>query len=186
MSCGTSQAASQMLVRWYWWWVLACSLSALWPSVHAARRPSISSTKLLLSSGQSMPLVGLGTGFGDCRSGAHCLGPGAQFYYDALKVGCRLFDTAYIYGSEAPLGEALERAQREGWLTRQDVFIITKPPTESCDSFHLPDSATWVQAALTASLARLRTTYVDCLMLHHTDEAERRGERKGPEERPGE
>ena len=52
---------------------------------------------------------------------------------------------------------------REGWLTREEVFIIAKPPTEDCeDAYRSPDEATitWIRSALQASLTRLQTGYV--------------------------
>ncbi|CAK9147181.1 unnamed protein product [Ilex paraguariensis] len=46
---------------------------------------------------------------------------------EAMKAGYRHFDTAFIYGSEKPLGEAIAEALRLGLIkSREELFIPTK------------------------------------------------------------
>jgi diketogulonate reductase-like aldo/keto reductase len=73
----------------------------------------------------------------------------------ALEAGYRHFDTAQIYGNEGKLAKALE----DHGIKREDVFITTKiwlvnfAPLLTIPSFH-------------RSLKRLKTDYVDLLLLH--------------------
>jgi len=137
--------------------------------------------------GKDLSRVGLGTGTGDCFE-RECPGtPTGSFYLDAIRAGTRLFDTAFTYGSEAPLGEALVASG----IPRDHFFIIAKPPQqircpecewhewyethEDCIKQNLSDnckleSAWTVHSAFNETLKRLRTDFVDVLMVHHTDE----------------
>ncbi|KZV19194.1 D-galacturonate reductase-like [Dorcoceras hygrometricum] len=46
---------------------------------------------------------------------------------EAIKVGYRHFDTAFAYGSEKPVGEAIAEALRLGLIqSRDELFITTK------------------------------------------------------------
>ena len=44
---------------------------------------------------------------------------------DAIKVGYRHFDTALIYGSEQPLGQAIAEALHTGIIKSRDELFIT-------------------------------------------------------------
>lgn len=44
----------------------------------------------------------------------------------AIKVGDRHFDGAYVYQNEKEAGEDIQRAIRGGLVRREDVFITTK------------------------------------------------------------
>ena len=44
----------------------------------------------------------------------------------AVAFGYRLLDTAYIYGNEKEIGEALAEIFSEGSVRREDIFIISK------------------------------------------------------------
>ena len=44
----------------------------------------------------------------------------------ALKNGYTHFDTATIYGNEEFIGEAIARAISEGFIKRENLFIVTK------------------------------------------------------------
>jgi len=86
----------------------------------------------------------------------------------AFDRGISLFDTGTSYGgglAEVRLGEALHRLDR-----RQDVTIVTKvyfPAEPGSQDRGL--SRRHLIAALDRSLARLRTDYVDMLMIHRWD-----------------
>ncbi|KAJ0546932.1 putative D-galacturonate reductase [Helianthus annuus] len=69
-----------------------------------------------------IPLIGLGTATrtesGDQVKAA---------VIEAIKVGYRHFDTASLYGTEKPLGEAIKEALRLGLIkSRAELFITTK------------------------------------------------------------
>lgn len=74
-------------------------------------------------SGHPMPLVGMGT----------AVYPFAQSdvmraaIRHAIRVGYRHFDTAALYQSEQPLGEAIAEALRQGLVkSRDELFVTTK------------------------------------------------------------
>lgn len=75
--------------------------------------------KAQLSSGTSIPLVGLGTWKaerGQVRSAVHA----------ALKAGYRHIDCASVYQNEEEVGEALQAALRSGAVAREELFICSK------------------------------------------------------------
>lgn len=78
---------------------------------------------LLRSSGKKMPLLGFGTAI------PKPVGSEAtkMAIIQSIKLGYRHFDTAAKYGSEEPLGEAIQRAISMGLIqSRDDLFITTK------------------------------------------------------------
>lgn len=78
----------------------------------------------------------------------------------ALKAGFRHVDTAQIYGSEAEVGEAIATSG----IQRGDIFLTTKVWVDNYkhDAFI---------ASVDESLAKLKTDYVDLLLLHWPNEA---------------
>lgn len=73
----------------------------------------------------------------------------------ALKTGYRHIDTAQIYGNEAAVGEGL----KQSGLKRDAFFLTTKVWR---DKFRDGD----LQASVKESLDKLKTEYVDLLLLH--------------------
>lgn len=75
------------------------------------------------SSGKTIPVLGFGTAeypFGNYEGVK-------QSVLHAIKLGHRHFDTAAIYQSEQPLGEAIAEALRLGLIkSRQELFITSK------------------------------------------------------------
>jgi diketogulonate reductase-like aldo/keto reductase len=73
----------------------------------------------------------------------------------ALKAGYRHIDTAWKYGTEKSVGEAM----RASGVPRQDIFLTTKVSHEylRADAF---------AKSVYESLAALKTDYVDLLMVH--------------------
>lgn len=68
------------------------------------------------SGGRSMPVIGMGTA---------SFSPEAML--EAIRVGYRHFDTALVYGSEQPLGEAIVQALHLGLIkSREELFITSK------------------------------------------------------------
>jgi aldehyde reductase len=92
-------------------------------------------------------------------------GPGVE---NAIRIGFRHIDCAFIYQNEDEVGEAIENVLKEGVVKREDLFITSK--LWGC--YHHPDD---VETACRESLQRLRLEYVD-LFLIHTPFAIQRGE----------
>lgn len=107
---------------------------------------------VLLNSGYNMPIIGLGT---FRLSDSQC----ENSVYHLLLYGGRLIDTARIYGNEAAVGRAIQRAIDEGFVTRDEIFVTTKMWTAD---FNDGDNA------INASLERLGLEYVDLMILHHS------------------
>ncbi len=109
--------------------------------------------QLPLLNGRSMPALGLGTW--DLR-GSAC----ASAVKRALGLGYRHIDTAEMYGNE----EEIARGIAQSGLPRRDLFLTTKVWT----SHH---RAKDFIAAAEASLKRLKTDYVDLLLIHWPNSA---------------
>jgi diketogulonate reductase-like aldo/keto reductase len=71
-----------------------------------------------LSSGYEMPAIGFGT-WDAVESQRGAL---QQATLTALKNGYRSIDTAWAYGTEKPIGEAI----RQSGIPREELFITTK------------------------------------------------------------
>jgi 2,5-diketo-D-gluconate reductase B len=101
----------------------------------------------LLSPGRvQMPVIGFGTSqLGDC----------GEVVASALKLGYRHIDTAWKYGTEAGVGEGM----KSSGVPRHDIFLVTKVSHEylKADAF---------AKSVEESLERLRTDYVDLLLVH--------------------
>lgn len=82
--------------------------------------------KIHLSSGEGsrrMPVVGFGTA-ADPPVGPEVV---KKAVLQAIEVGYRHFDTAALYNSERPLGEAIEEAIEKGIIqSREELFITSK------------------------------------------------------------
>lgn len=101
-----------------------------------------------LNSGYEMPILGLGTYslHGDTVKNS---------VRAALESGVRLIDTAYMYGNEREIGEAI----RESDVPREEIFVITK--IYPGEQFRNPEKA--IQDALD----KLDIEYIDMMLLHH-------------------
>src|ERR1700740_2444564 len=73
----------------------------------------------------------------------------------ALEIGCRLIDTAAVYGNEAGVGRAIAASG----IPRAELFVTTKLATEDHGFNKAP-------AACSASLQRLGLDYVDLYLIH--------------------
>lgn len=103
-----------------------------------------------------MPVIGMGTG---------CYPPVGleatkSAILEAIRVGYRHFDTAFIYGSEQPLGEAVAEALRLGLVKSRDELHIT---TKLWCSFAHRDK---VVSGIKTSLKTLQLEYVDLYLIH--------------------
>lgn len=102
--------------------------------------------------GVALPVLGFGT---SGLQGWRC----RRMVRIALALGYRHLDTAQAYGNEDDVGRAIAAAG----VARSDVFLTTKLEHAHLGRRH-------VRPALEASLARLRTDYVDLLMIHWPSE----------------
>lgn len=103
---------------------------------------------VMLNSGYEMPILGLGTYslHGDtCKKSVTA----------ALEHGVRLIDTAYMYGNEKEIGEAIRASD----VPREEIFVITK--IYPGEQFANPEKA--IQEALD----KLNIGYIDMMLLHH-------------------
>lgn len=103
---------------------------------------------LVEANGAKIPAIGLGTW--ELR-GRTC----ARIVEQALRLGYRHIDTAQIYENEREVGEGL----RASGVRRDEIFLTTKVWTSNFAPRNLERSAK-------ESLARLRLTEVDLLLLH--------------------
>ncbi|MDE7192105.1 MAG: aldo/keto reductase [Clostridia bacterium] len=101
-----------------------------------------------LNSGYEMPVLGIGT---YSLHGEICV----NAVRSALESGVRLIDTAYMYGNEKEVGQAV----RQSGIPREEIFVITKIYPGS--QFSNPEKA--IQDALDA----LDIEYIDMMLLHH-------------------
>lgn len=99
---------------------------------------------LTLNNGQKCPVTGIGT---------YLLAPSdaENSVREALKMGCRLIDTANVYVNERAVG----RGMKDSGVKREDIFLSTKLwPTEYENPY-----------AVDETLARLGVEYVDLLYI---------------------
>lgn len=103
---------------------------------------------VMLNSGYEMPILGLGTYslHGDTVKNSVTA---------ALNHGVRLIDTAYMYGNEKEIGEAIRASD----VPREEIFVITK--IYPGQQFANPEKA--IQEALD----KLDIGYIDMMLLHH-------------------
>ena len=104
--------------------------------------------KYVTVQGVSVPVLGLGTW--DLRGE-----DGVVAVQHALSLGYRHIDTAQGYDNEEYVGEGLQKAG----VPRDEIFLVTKVKP---DNFRRKD----VLNSTRESLAKLRTDYVDLLLMH--------------------
>lgn len=125
------------------------SVGALAEASESASAPvfDLEQGTVLLNSGYTMPIMGLGTyslSDEECYNSVTAL----------LEAGGRLIDTAYMYHNEASVG----RAVRDSGVPREEVFVITKLyPSQFADA----------DAAIDEALEKLDIGYIDLMLLHH-------------------
>ena len=104
---------------------------------------------LRLNSGYDIPQLGFGVyliwDYEECR----------QAVLKALEAGYRHIDTAQLYKNEHAVGDAI----RESGIPREEVFVTTKIWTTNYGY----DKA---KAAIDKSLGKLKTDYIDLMLLH--------------------
>ena len=115
---------------------------------------SLSIPSVLLNSGHRMPLIALG-----CIEFVRDKKTVADSVYDAITLGYRHFDTAWIYETERFIGEGVARAISEGLVKREDLFLSSKVWVTD-----LRPEALAAQAR--ESVANLSSGYLDLLLIH--------------------
>ena len=103
---------------------------------------------MITNNGLRMPKLGLGT---FRMKGEEC----RDAVLSALSIGYRHIDTAFMYGNEDAVGEAIAQTS----VPRADFHLTTKVWWDQLS----PDA---MQASLDRSLAALKTDYLDLFLIH--------------------
>jgi diketogulonate reductase-like aldo/keto reductase len=103
--------------------------------------------QVILNNGTEIPEIGFGT-WQTTESVVNTV-------KTALDAGYRHIDTADIYGNEAEIGQALE----ESGIPRSELYITTK-------IWNSNRSSLGVKQSVENSLAKLKTNYIDLLLIH--------------------
>ncbi|KAK4788611.1 hypothetical protein SAY86_019930 [Trapa natans] len=121
-------------------------------------KPSFTIPKVRLNSAAGalvMPVIGLGTSADPLDEVVM-----KAAVIEGLRLGYRQFDTASKYGSEVPLGEAIDEALGLGIVrSREELFVTSKL---WCSDSH----ADRVVPALKESLRKLGLEYLDLYLVH--------------------
>jgi 2,5-diketo-D-gluconate reductase A len=99
-----------------------------------------------IAAGVSMPMLGFGTFLNignDCE----------RSVAEAIRVGYRLIDTAEAYGNEEQVGNGIKTSG----VDRKELFLVTKVNFKSYEH---------TRETVENSLRRLRTDYLDLVLLH--------------------
>ncbi|KAL0074786.1 NADP-dependent oxidoreductase domain-containing protein [Phycomyces blakesleeanus] len=114
----------------------------------------MSSQKIFkLNTGADIPAIGLGTWLSGKDDS------GYTSVKEAINVGYRHIDTAFMYGNEEQIGRGVRDGLKENGLERKDIFVTTKlPPT-----YHRPEK---VVEAFNSSFASLNIEYIDLYLMH--------------------
>lgn len=101
-----------------------------------------------LTNGVEMPSLGYGVFKVAPQECERCVS-------DALSVGYRLIDTAQAYFNEEGVGNAVSKSG----IPRQDIFLVTKVWISNAGEEK-------AAASIDESLRKLRTDYIDLLLIH--------------------
>ncbi|XP_012072392.1 non-functional NADPH-dependent codeinone reductase 2-like [Jatropha curcas] len=118
---------------------------------------SIKIPEKTLSSNYPIPLVGLGTAEYPFSASIETM---KDSILHAIKLGYRHFDSASLYRSEQPLGEAISESLQLGIVKSRDEFFITSKLWCSDAHYHR------VLPALENTLRNLKLKYIDLYLIH--------------------
>jgi alcohol dehydrogenase (NADP+) len=105
-----------------------------------------------LNDGNVVPTFGLGT----WKSKP---GEVAEAVKEALKVGYRHIDAAWIYQNEAEVGQGIRACVEAGVLKREDLFVTSK----LWNTFHAPEA---VEKGCQETLTALGLDYLNLYLMH--------------------
>ncbi|KAJ6988983.1 NAD(P)H dependent 6'-deoxychalcone synthase family protein [Populus alba x Populus x berolinensis] len=111
---------------------------------------------LVSSDGRSMPVLGMGTSASPLEGSDET----KTAILQAIEIGHRHFDTATLYLTEEPLGEAISEALSRGLIRSRDELFITSKLW--CSDAH----GDLVLPALKKSLRNLQLEYLDLYLIH--------------------
>ena len=103
---------------------------------------------ITLSNGIKMPILGYGVFQVPPQEAERCVA-------DALSVGYRLIDTAQAYFNEEGVGDAIAKSG----IPREEVFLVTKVWISN-------NGEQKAAASIDESLRKLKTDYIDLLLIH--------------------
>ena len=101
---------------------------------------------LTLNNGIQMPVLGFGTFM---MNGSEC----EESVLTAIRAGYRMIDTAEAYGNEEAVGNAIIKSG----VSRKELFLVTKVNFRSYEN---------TRETVEASLKKLKTDYLDLVLLH--------------------
>jgi len=131
-------------------------------ALHPALAPAADSAPILKaipSSGEKIPVIGLGTNAYGVTDAAE-VASRKEVLQRMAGLGGRVIDTAAAYGrSEEVIGELLASLGN-----RKDYFLATKTPMGSLSD---------MKAAIDQSFRRLRTDHIELLQVHNMNDADR-------------
>lgn len=106
--------------------------------------------KVILNNGMEIPQIGVGTWTlrGETARKNVCM---------AIEAGFRHIDTAQGYGNEAEVGQGIVNSG----VVRQEIFLTTKVATNI-----MRESREAVRLSIEESLVKLKTDYIDLLLIH--------------------
>lgn len=104
---------------------------------------------ITLNNGVEMPQVGYGVYLVTPEECERCVS-------DALSVGYRSIDTAQAYYNEEGVGLAVEKSG----IPRDEIFLTTKV------WINREGGEDWTSRSIDESLRKLRTDYIDLLLIH--------------------
>lgn len=102
--------------------------------------------RITLNNNIQMPMLGFGTFL---MNGTEC----EKSVLAALRSGYRMIDTAEAYGNEEAVGNAIVKSG----IPREELFIVTKVNFRSYEN---------AREIVVASLQKLKTDYLDLVLLH--------------------